>query len=364
MADPRVVILNDVDIYARGDVEKIVNVIEEKTFARDKLVNSQFSITVKNYDNFYSVDNNTSYFKNTNWRYGDLKIYNPDGDLIWDGMIRRIERLHKSGLARIVTISKLHKKFNEKITYTSSSAETPASAAKNIMDNYDVSYDAATIQNSINTLDAAGCYIKANFTADDGITIMAAIEKLSEYACADAFSSVGKVYFKHWTQFAGGVKVNLIDKDLKTSPNVSDTETELINQFSISYDGDEGVPITDTNNIGAISRQDSYFGAHNLPGMSDAGEDAQIYFTTKAGAQYIGESYIKRTHINVNTQPRPPWKIDFSLKGTSADWLDLQTYITLTLSAESWSQKVFEIFKTEINYNDNSIKLLAIEAQT
>ena len=365
MADPQVIILNDIDIWKRGDVNKIINVTEEKTFSRDKLINSQFVLEVKNFDNFYSVDNNASYFKNINWRYQPLKIYNNDGDLIWDGIIRNIIRNHEKGTAKILTISALHKQWNEKIAYTSDEPETPATAAKNIMDNYSIDYDSATIQTSINVLADAGCLVYVNITLEDEVTVMAAIEKLSEYACADAYSHLNKVFFKHWTVFTGGVKVNILEKELKTRPNVTDMESELINNFAVSYGGDLGIPITDANgnNIGQISRQSTYYGVHDLPSYDDGGAEAQIYFTTKAGAQYIGECYIKRTHIDLSTQPRPPWAIDFELKGTHTDWIDLETYFTLTFSDESWSQKVFEFFRTEINYNSDSIKLRAIETQ-
>lgn len=363
MADPQVIIANDVDIYSRGDVNKIINVVEEKTFARDKLINTQFNINVRNYDNFYSVDSPNSYFQNTKWRYNSLIIKNQNGDTIWDGIIRNITRDHENGTANILTIAKLHKQWNKKLTYTSSTAETPATAAKNIMDTYSISYDAATIQNSIDVLDAAGCYVIVNITEDDSMTIMAAIEKLSEYACADAYTSNGNVFFKHWKTYTGGVKVNILEKEFKSRPVVSDTESELINQFQIFYKGDNGTPVTDTNNIGQISRQDDYYGLHELPSFSSSGEDAQIYFTSKAGAQYIGECYIKRTHIDVGTNPRPPWMIEFELKGTQEDWIDLETYFTLTFDDEGWTNKVFELFRTEINYNENFVKLTAIEAQ-
>lgn len=363
MANPQVILLNDIDIYDRGDVKKIINVTEEKTFGRDKLINNQFSITVKNFDNFYSIDNNKSYFKNINWRYQPLKIYNPSGDLIWNGIIRNIIRDHNKGTAKILTISNLHKQWNQIIEYKSSVNETPATAVKNIMDTYDIDYDSAIIQTSINMLDAANCYVQVNFTKEDNVKIMAAIEKLAEYACADAYSHLNKVYLKHWTQFSGGIKVNILEKELKTRPVVSDLESELINQFSIPYNDDLGIPITDTNNLGQVSRQDNYYGIHDLPGFDDGGKEAQIYFTSLAAAQYIGECNIKRSHIDYATQPRPPWLINLELKGTHEDWIDLETYFTLTFDDESWSQKIFEFFRTEINYNTDSIKLRAVETQ-
>ena len=109
--------------------------------------------------------------------------------------------------------------------------------------------------------------------------------------------------------------------------------------------------------------QSGYFGTHDLPGFDDGGPESQIYFTSKVAAQYIGECYINRTHINLATQPRPPWMIDFELKGTHEDWIDLETYFTVTFDDESWSSKVFEFFKREINYNNDSVKLRAIETQ-
>jgi hypothetical protein len=363
MADPKIIILDDFDIFAAGHVDKIINVVEEKTFSRDKLINSEFSLTVKNYKNFYSVDNPDSYFKDIKWRYKSLKIYNSDGDLIWDGIIRNITRDHESGTAKIITISKLHKKWNQKIIYSSSADETPATAAQNIMDTYGIDYDTASMQRSIDVLDTNSCYVRVNITEEDSVTVMAAIEKLAEFGCADAFTSFGKVFFKHWTVFAGGVKVNIKEKELKTRPFVTDTESEIINQFQIYYSGDAGTPITDTNNIGSVSKSEEYFGEHDLPGFTSAGIDSQIYYTSLVGAQYVGECYINRTHINVGTEPRAPWLINFSLKGTNENWIDLETYFTITFGAESWDKKVFELFRTEINYNDNSVKLVAIEVQ-
>ena len=365
MAQPQVIILDDIDVYDRGDVNKIVNVTEEKTFGRDKLINSQFSIEVKNFDNFYSVDNNASYFKAINWRYEPIKIYNPDGDLIWNGIIRNIQRDHERGTAKILTINKLHKLWNQVIEYSSSADETPATAAKNIMDDYSIDYDSSTMQTSINQLDSESCYVRVKITKEDDVTVMAAIEKLDEYACADAFSSLDKIYFKHWQEFTGGVKVNILENDFKVRPKIADMESELINDFSIPYDGDFGVPRTDAagNNLGQISRQSTYYGTHTLPGFDDGGKEAQIYFVSSAAAQYIGECYIKRTHIDLSTQPRPPWLVDFELKGTHVDWIDLETYFTITFDDESWSEKVFEFFRTEINYNTDSIKLRAVETQ-
>lgn len=365
MANPQVIILDNIDIFDLGYVDSIINVQEEKTFSRDKLINNEISISVKNFDNFFSVNKNTSIFNGIRWRYSSIKMYNPDGDLIWDGIIKNIYRDHNTGMATISSINALHKSWNRLISYSSSGDETPATAAKNIMDNYDISYDERTVNASINKLDAESCYVRVNITQDDNVTVMGALEKLSEYACADCYSHNNKVYFKHWEPFVGGVKVSLTEESLKTRPIVTDTETEIINNYSISYDGDNGTPITDAtgNNIGSVSRLSSYYGTHDLPGFDSGGYESQIYFVDQTSAQYIGECYIKRTHINLSTQPRPPIKIDFELKGTNEDWIDLETYFRLTFDDEGWSNKLFEFFRTDINYKENFISLTALETQ-
>jgi hypothetical protein len=360
---PRVIFLNDKDVYALGHIKQLPNISEQKTFQRERAINNSYILNVDNADNFYSINNPVSYFNNVVWRYGSCKIYNQYNDLIWDGIIRKIKRNPNNSTASVETVNALHKKFNTKITYTSTAFETVADVAKSIMDSEGIEYDSKTMQNSINQL-SSNSKVKVSFNAQDQITVMQALEKLAEFGCADLYSHLNKMYFKHWQAFTGGVKVTLQESDIENFSRVDDTESEIINQYRIGYAGDLEIPATDdlNNDIGQSSRD--RYGVHDLPEMDSSGSDSQIWFENNASAVYVGECYIKRSHIgidNPNQVNRPPEKITFEVSGSHREWIDLESYFQLNESSEKWVNKIFEVFAFINNLNDNKIKITAYE---
>lgn len=360
---PQVLMLDDnIDIYAKGYVDKLIRIEENKTFRRDKLIVNSITMIVKNNDNFFSIDKNGSIFKNTRWRYEQFKIIAEDRQVLWDGILRDIERSHDNPkVAKIRSDDLLYKFIKRKISYTSSDWETPAEAFKNIFDQEGFTdYDLKSIQDSINQQDDNSCYIKCFINKSDDITLHQIAEKLGEVGCADVFSSFNKVYYKHWQPFTGGVKVNLTASDLKKAPAVSSPDTELINDYRIGYNGDIDTPLTDVTggNIANISR--TIYGSQDLTEF-DCSAGNQIVFKDSISAQYIGECYIKRSHIDLDTNPRPLQIINFDLRYTYREWTNLETFFRLTLEDEDWDEKLFEIFKIIYDYDNNNINITARE---
>lgn len=348
------------DIFDLGYVESLPNITEKKTFQKDKLICNSYDIPVNNKDDFFSINNSKSIFNNIDWLYTPIEI-KKDGEIRWLGELIKILRNHNNKTAILKTKNSLFKFRKDKILYSSSTWETGADAFKNICDNYGfTNYNKKAVQDSINQLTANSCFLKVNITQSDNVTFQQIIEKLGEYSNADVYSHLNDVYFVHWQPFSGGVKVELIEEDLKTLPTVEEDEKDLINDYRIGYDGDAGTPATDSNSgiIGNVSR--SKFGTQSLPEMrSDTRR--QIVYETKAAAIYIGEGYINRVHKNLSTQPDPLTFQRFDLFADQRQWIDLNTYFKLTLSDESWTEKIFEIFEFTINEEEDNINLLAYE---
>ncbi len=363
--NPQVLILGEeIDLYELGYVEKIVNIKENKTFKRDKLIVNTITQIVKNFDNFFSVDNPASIFQNIRWRFDAFKIKDQDGETIWDGIIYDISRDHKTKKAIIKSVDRLYKFQKKKISYLSDAFETAAAAFKNLCDQEGFTdYNPKAVQDSINQLTDQECLIKCYFGLDDDMTFQQAIEKLGEYGAADVYNHHNEIYFKHWQAYTGGVKVNLTTSDLLSPPKVYSSIKDMINDYRIGYVDDAGTPAidSDNNNIGNISRSD--YGTQSLPEM-DGSNNQQIEVQDLTSAVYIGETMIRRTHISLDTIPRSPQIISFSLSLSHEDWIDLQTFFSLTLSDEGWDEKIFEIYGVTINYNKNIINLVAYEVQT
>ena len=117
------------------------------------------------------------------------------------------------------------------------------------------------------------------------------------------------------------------------------------------------------NHFGEISRQLDYLGKCDQNEI-DGGCDADIIIKDKVSAEYIGETSIRRTHINLETNPRPPEIINFILPLKFRTFLTLESYFKLTLEDEGWEEKIFEVYMVEKDENKNIMKLTGYEVQT
>ena len=142
------------DLYALEYVKEIINIDEFKTFRQSKLIQNNYNLVLNNMDDMFSVDNPTSLFASSDWRYSSIQIIDEDGEGIWKGVIEDIKRNHKTKLATMVTKNSLVKVMNTKIAYTSADWETPANAARNILDQEGYSdYNVASFTSSAAPLD-------------------------------------------------------------------------------------------------------------------------------------------------------------------------------------------------------------------
>lgn len=349
------------DVYQRGYIRKINPVTESRTFQRSKLIINDYDLDVKNFDNFFSVDNLGSSFNRISWRYDSVEVRSKDDILIWKGIITDIQRDHKTKQAKIVTKNSLFKERYRLVNYYSTTWETPAGALKNILDA--VGYtkcdaDSITESGSIQALN--GLYVKCRFTPENDMTLQQAIEKLADFSCSDAYLHDDILYFRHYRKPSTGTNINLTEKDLLRAPTVESLEDDIINDYSIRYYGDSGTAITDAtaNNIGAGSRE--RYGQHSLA-FIDGTKNSDIIIRDVAAAKYIGECYIRRTHSGLQINPRPLTKIAIGIPYNYRYQVTLQDKFRLTLSDESWNAKLFEIFEFTIDYDENILLLTAYE---
>lgn len=352
------------DLYSLGYVREIINIDEYKTFRQSKLIQNNYNLILNNMDDTFSVGNPVSLFAGTDWRYSSIQILDEDNEEIWNGVIEDVRRNHKTKLATMITKNSLVRVMNTKISYISSDWETPADAAKNILDQEGFTdYNVASFNRSAAVQDDNDCYVKCYFNTEDDLSLQACLEKIGEFGASYVYSHAGDIYYKHWQPFTGGVKVNLTSSDLATAPMVSSAINDLVNDYSIGYEGDLDIPATDSanGNIGNISR--SKFSTHSIREMG-GGANTQIVFKDLTSAVYIGETLIRRVHVNLNlSSVEPLTLIAFSLPLKHQEWVDLETYFRLTFSEEGWTNKLFEIFRFQRNFDRDRMDVLAMGVQ-
>ena len=366
MSDIQVLFMGQ-DLYKLGYVTSIPAIHERKTFKRDKIGDNSFTLKCKNYNNMFSIGHKVSMLTGTNWLYQSLKIINEDDITTWDGIVTNIKQDQRSKEVYIETKDTIFKSRNLIIEYESSDWETLATAAKNIMTNYSfTNYSEKTINESINQLTDETCLVKVNYNKSSRVTLIQALEDLGEKSCSDVFSHYGNIYFKHYQPYTGGVSLNLnVDKStrLLTNPIINYLEPQMINQYSIDYDGSSGIPQTDSDStgIGIVSR--NKYGIRELSPFN-TGTGEQVVFKDSVSTKYIGECFLNMTHHDLSTQPQPIIKIQFDVDIKFKYYIDLENYFKLTLTDNDWEEKVFEVFEFRRNEDARKINIVAYGVNT
>ena len=356
---PQVLILNSqIDLYALGYVKNINDIEERKTFQRDKVITNQMSIPLHNQDNQFNPGHQNSILNGTNWRYQLCQVIDEDDNLIWDGELDDFLSDEKTKSVNMLSKNVLLKRFQTVIEYESADFETPGNAFKNICDAYDMEYNTQFVEDSIAQYTLNNCFIKCNFNISDGVKFQQAIEKIAKFGAADCYSANNQLNFKLYVQFTGGAKFNLADSDL-ASPIKRKLLRKYFNNYIIGYVGDLDTPAqdVDNDNIGLVSRNNN-----GKPDFKIDGSDGkQIEIQDLVSAVFIGNTNIRRTHVDLFTKPFPVNEIQFSLDYKHKDFITLQTWFRLTNIANGWNNKLFEMYISRRSFTKKRFNIVAYE---
>lgn len=357
---PKVLITdNEIDIYDLGYCTNFISVTSQKTFQRDKVVSDSFDFEVLNSDNFFSVDNPVSPLYGLH-AFQPIKFIDSSGETVFEGVIENIIRDHNSKTAVIKTTDSLYQYAKTNVEYVSADWETPASAFINICSAIGFTgYDTRSVDIADAKYVLAGCYLKLDYDVDNPIQFQNLIEELGRVGVADIYSMGGKIYFKHWQEYSETPPYVITADDLMEFPVIMSLTEEMVNDYSVGYDGDGGTPAIDSANgdIGALSREK--YGARSYEAFETTTGD--IILKDLTSAVYIGECLIRRSHYALSTNPRPLNQIDFSLNMDTGNWIDIDTFFSLTFSDEAWTIKTFEVMSIDKNEDSNTIKITAYE---
>ena len=364
MATPRILFMGQ-DLYALGYVSTIPALNESKGFERGKISPSDFTFEVVNIDDQFSIDNPKSFLNNTNWQFSSVKFYDDSGELRFDGIAANIKRNHVSKMATIECKDILFQSRKTGINnYVSAGWETPAAAAKNILDAEGfTNYDVSSFIKSDNNLISNSCYVKVAIKQEDNVTLVGIIQTLGKYAAADVYMKRNKIYFEHWVSYSGGAAISFdySNSDLTplTAPNIETLEKSFYNDYLIGYYGDAEIPAADedNNDLGLASR--GVFGTQKIE-LTGSGNN-QVIFKDKTSAVYIGETYIKRGHYALNPVAKVLQQISFDLQYDFKNDIELGTIFKMTFAEEGWTAKLFEVIDFTRDFDAQKISIKAWE---
>lgn len=364
MTKPKIIYLNQ-DLIDLGYANDVPVIRETKGFGRGNISPSDFSFSVRNFDNQFSINNPKSFLNSQIWQFQPIQAYDEEDILIFDGIVTNIIRDHRNKTCTIQCKDILFQNRKTPISYTSSDWETAANAALNIMENENVAYNDFFIQRSINKLDENECYVKVKVLKEDNVTVLDIIKKLGKYSGSDVFMKQNKICFDHYQQKTTGSGLSFdyskASETPRTAPIVEVMEQSFFNDFSIEYSGDGGTPATDSanDNLGYASR--NKYGQQQFELSQCNSVDNQIQIKDLASAVYIGNTVIKMGHYVLEPVPKVLQKINFDVSYNYKSIIELGKVFKDSFIDEDWNEKLFEIMGIEKNLMAQNINIEAWE---
>lgn len=339
-------------------VRETPKIKESRSIAQDLTFPSDCDITVNDASNAFSMEHPSSIFAGLNWQNDRLRVWDRYGLLIWDGLVGGIVVNHSARTTTIKSKSRLHEWRAIPVVYSSGGAETPAAALGNIATAIGFPYlDEQARQASEDRQTAAGITLDCVIAASDNATFEQVVQKLADYGVADIYEHLGQLFYVHYQDTPASPIVFLDEDDMVSDPAVLRRTTDLINDYSIAWIGGLEDDVTN-GNIGAASRTAN--GTRILQTVQGTVE-TQYPIETEAGAIAIGETYMRRSHIDISSAPRPRIQVSFDLPVEHREWVDLTSDFGLTFAREGWTRKTFRVTAFERDDNRRRIKITGLE---
>lgn len=332
--------------------------IEKRGLGTDLVFPSDCKLVCENFDNAFSLEHPSSLFAGTKWQNDPVQIWDREGMQIWDGVLAAPQVDHAKRVTTLISRSRLHQWRDETVVYTSGAAETPAAALENIAAAIGFTdLDTAFLQQSKDRQTADGVSLTVTLVAADNATFSQVLNKLADYGAADVYEHLGKLRYVYFSDAPSRPSVTLAEDDLISIPKVTRTTQDFVNDYAI---WDSAATRTDAGNgnIGANSRlQNSTFLLSRVPGSADA----KYVITNQAAAVAIGEAYIRRSHMDLSTAPRPRIQVQFDLEVHHRVWVDLREDFALSYSREGWTAKPFRTVAFERDDTKGRIRITGLE---
>lgn len=354
---PRVVIMGQDIVCRLAETPKIV---EKRSIGADLVFPSDCKLVVEDFDGSFSLENPRSIFAGTNWQNQQVEIWDREDIKVWDGVLSEPQVDHDKKRTTIVSRSNLYEWRNHPVAYAPAPAATPAEHLLAIAQQIGFPHlDMAFLQRSIDQQTAAGLSIAVALIDNDNATFGQVLNKLADYGAADCYEHLGKLRYVYYDATVPRPSVTLTERDYMSVPKPKRYTKGLINDYAI-WDLTAGAATTDSmnGNIGAASRfQLGQFMDKRIPGNIDP----KYSIASTVCAVALGEAYIRRTHVDLATRPRPRIEVKFDLEVHHRVWVDLASDFAMDFEREAWDGKIFRVVSFTRDDERRKISLVALE---
>lgn len=266
-----------------GRIEQIKDVL----LAQATLLTTQMTIQVFNADKFLKPRGVGSLIGGLNW-YDRILELKKDGVTLYEGFIKDIRPNSESGTANIVSENVL-KKPAETVIVTQATAANPSQTMlallRLVLD--DDKINVSTFDQAGARATAAGATIDYTFTQNDGVTVLQAIQLISELSSISVFVIDNRIVARPFIPYQGseaGLKFELNDSIVREWGDFSFDTSSFNNRVSVGYPTDQSFVLTDPEAI----KKDDIIREFPFPA------DEKVVATNLTSARFFGRLYLQR----------------------------------------------------------------------
>lgn len=275
---------------------------ERIEFNRSKIIAATMDLQLINIDRQYSKWVPRSIFYGSDYYNKPCQVYDTElGIYTWQGRIKEVVTDDKSRTVTVKSANFVRDMIDTVLVYSSSDETTPAEHIHYILSEI-LEIDSSFIRaggfaDGIAIQDAAGVYCDMNYSKEDNVTCLTAIEELLRITTSHLFTINNIIHFWQWRAWAG--QVGTILKGRSTQGFSSWPEDAVVNDYRIAYKSGASVAFQDTDYPSSLTASRNKYGTRSflVPDEkvdSTTPEDFRILLQSAAAAQWCGNLKVSR----------------------------------------------------------------------
>lgn len=266
-----------------GRLEQIKDVL----LAQATLLTTEMTIQVQNAKKFLNPKGDGSLIGGLNW-YDQILELKKGGLTVYEGLVKDIRPSAEAGTADIVSENIL-KKPAETVVVSQATGANPSQAMLALLRLVleDEKINAGTFDQAGAAATSASATINYTFTQNDGVTLLQAIQQISELSAISVFVKDNRVVARPFIPYQGneaGLRFEINDDIVREWGPFSFDNSSFNNEVSVGYPTDQDFVLTDTEAVKLVGI------VRRFPFPADA----QVVASNLTSAQFFARLYLRR----------------------------------------------------------------------
>lgn len=324
--------------------------VKEVLLAESQMFTGETSITLDNADRALSGEHEFSMIKGVNW-YNNIATIEENGVEIFLGFVKDIQ-FNKPSWSVTFVLENIFSRPTESVVVGSATNVNPASAMEKIFTDAGLGdrIDSASFANAGAQARAAGAVISFNFLETDGVSVLAAINTISNLSSISVIAEGTKLVAQAFRKYQGDLselREPILASGVIEEQRVAHDTERFANRIIIEFGTALQVIAEDVDS----QRENDII----RPITLNAQTSEKISVEDEASAQFFADQFLARAKDRVDM---------FELKlAPEHQNVEVGNRYPITLDAYGYVQAPFEIIESRRGINRDLTDVLAVSLQ-